>query len=734
MPKANEERLDTSNLRYWNQNARRAVRDVYDALVEIITNADDRYMLLGSKKGRIVIEVERRRKGTPGIVRVRDFADGMTTDDMHGKLRRVGDRVSGMERGQAVRGTNSRGAKDVAILGGVVFESVAGDGQYHCCEITPQGRFHCQGPMAMGLDSHRSRLGIPKGTGTVVSITVDPNVARIPQHDTLRQDLAQLVVLRDILASREREVVLYDVNQGRHDVIQAVVIEGNERVSQRFRVPGYGDVEAKIIVKRAKKRLEDQRPKFRAGGILVKSRHAIHEATLFAPDLENDPDAKWFYGRLTCEHIDTLWNEYDERFEQGLPFTQANPCPIVDPLRKEGLAREHPFVQALFRESLKHLRPLVEEERRRAERQQAKIESDETRRRLRALEKAAAKFMGENNEDQEAPRNADDTVPDSAFERNGFSLNPPYAQIVLGHSVRFWLNVKQQAFPELSVGDTVEISCATQEISSSARFLSLEAHPSREGVLRCIWTVKGEKVTKATAVKARVGAIASESVVEVLGTEADKYADIVGFQFSRKTYSVQVGSRKVIALYAPFPGVVSAATPVNISCSDPGFRIGGSKDLVPHPDLGVAVCRLGLSASQPGLRGELTASIPGHKCQAEVMSLEPMGAKLEIKVEDRSFENQRYIWRGNVIEIGARHPALRRYLGEAPDFPGQEEKHFRVILAEIVSEAVCSRILGQRSLSRAEDYTDVDWEAYYAEYTELLTKFLPIAHETQVRI
>jgi hypothetical protein len=733
MAQFKDEWLDTSNPRYWHENASMAVRNVYDALVELITNADDRYMILGSKKGKIGIEVERRRKGTPSIVRVRDFADGMTTEDMRSKLRRVGDRVSGMEGGKAVRGTHSRGAKDVAILGGVVFESIACDGQYHRCEITPQGMFRCQGPTGEDPDSHRSRLGIPKGTGTVVTMTVDPTHA-IPQHVTLRQDLRQLVLLRDILASPEREVVLYDVSQDRRDVIKALVIEGNERVSERFKVPGNEDVEAKVIIMRAKERLEDQRPRFRVGGILVKSRHAIHEATLFAPELEHDPNAKYFYGRLTCEYIDILWNEYDERFLRRLTPTASNPCRILDPVRKEGLVRDHPFVQALFREALKRLRPLVEEERRHSESQQAKIESDETRRRLRGLEKAAAKFMGENKEDQEAPRIPDDTVPDSAFERNGFSLNPPYAQIVRGQAVRFWLNVKQQAFPELSVGDLVEISCASQEISASVRFLSFEPHPSREGVLRCLWTVKGEKVTKATAVKARVGAIVSESAVEVLESEQAKFAHILGFQFSKKVYSFQVDSRKAITLYAPFPGIVSAVTPVEISCSDPRFKIGGSRDLVPHPDLGVAVCKLGLSARQPGLRGQLTASIPGHKCEAEAVSLEPTGASIQIKIEDKSFGDQRYYWRGNVLEIGARHPSLRRYLGVAPEFPGQEGKHFRVLLAEIVSEAVCWRIMNQRTTSRVEDYAGSDWDDYYSEYTKLLTGFLPIAHETQVRI
>jgi len=226
------------NARYWQQNARQAIRDIYDALVEAITNADDRYVLLKSKKGRIEIEVERRRKGTPHIISVRDFADGMTLSVMKKKIWHVGERVSGMEEGAPVRGTNSRGAKDIAILGGVTFESIAADGDYHKCEITQQGRFIPHESSHDSVDLHRARLNIPEGTGTVVSITVDSDIYRVPQHDTLRQDLRQLVVLRDIVSSPDREIVLRDVNQDRTDVVEAPVLEGKERLSERFKVPG----------------------------------------------------------------------------------------------------------------------------------------------------------------------------------------------------------------------------------------------------------------------------------------------------------------------------------------------------------------------------------------------------------------------------------------------------------------------------------------------------------------
>ena len=76
-------RLGTTS-RYMMQNAKQSVRDICDAITELVTNVDDRYQILG-KAGRIEIEIERHR-GSPHILRVRDFADGMTSDTMDLKL------------------------------------------------------------------------------------------------------------------------------------------------------------------------------------------------------------------------------------------------------------------------------------------------------------------------------------------------------------------------------------------------------------------------------------------------------------------------------------------------------------------------------------------------------------------------------------------------------------------------------------------------------------------------
>ena len=718
--------------RYIHQNATIAIQNVYDALIELITNADDRYEILGTN-GEIHIGVERKRKkGAPSIIRVRDFADGMTIDVMKEKLCQLGKRVSGMAEGYSVRGTNSRGAKDVAVLGGVTFESIAQDGQYHKCEITARLIFIPHEPSLKATSKERRKLQIRKGTGTLVTITVDPT-HKVPQHEKLKRNLRSLVALREIVSSKDRRIILRDLNKGRDEIIEPLLLEGKVQIKARFLVPGYPQAEAKLIVKRAPKRFDDLRSRFRHGGILIKSRHGVHQATYFDQQLENDPHAAWFFGKLTCEYIDDLWNDYDDRWEKDLAHPADNPCPIVDPFRKNGLRRDHPFTKALFQEALKRFRPLVEAERKREEKERVKIESEQTRKRLNSLERAAAKFMQQHLTESDTAREPDAKNADSTFLRDGYTLNPPFAQIVQGHSLRFWLNVQQQTFPELSVGDSVEISCLTDEISSSKRYAQLEPHPTQEGVLRCIWLVKGERPTKATGIQVRVGPIVTDRVIEVLESERNKYEYVKELCFNRKRYSIVLGRGKAVHILAPYPSVVEQPTPIDIVCSDSAFNLVGKRLLMPRPDLGVAICKLRVDTQEPEHKAILEAKMNGQTATSELSSVLPAGAPLKISIEPEDFGNQRYRWQANTLQIAAKHPAICRYLGPVPPFPNQEEKHFRVILAEIVAEAVCQRVLGKKVTECPEEYQEADWDAYYADYSKLMTEFLPIAHALQVK-
>lgn len=711
--------------RYLVQAAKQAVVDIYDAVTELATNSDDRYQIL-EQVGTIEIDVERRR-GSSSLVHVRDFADGMTSEVMDLKLSNIGGRVSGMSEGEAVRGTNSRGAKDVSSIGMVTFRSIAEDGRFHKCSISSFMVFKPY-PSRPVTKSLRQELGIPRGTGTLVTIELNSNVS-VPQHSNLREKLERLVSLRDILSDPRRKVTLRDVNSGQRDRLHAPTIQGVGRVKVQLDIPGYPEASAKLTIRRAHKRFERGPARFRTGGILVKSRHGIHEATLFDVGLESDPNARWFYGRLVCEYIDTLYDDFDELLEQRRDATAENPVPVLDPTRQSGLTRGHPFVRALTAEVLKRLRPLVEEERKRAEKVQASIENRATRERLDKLEAAAAKFMDKYGDDE--ARDTSSHSSSSQLFRSGYQLSPPFSQIVVHHSIPMALTVNQKTFPEVEAGATVQIECHDEAITTSKRFATLEPHQQHEGILKATWKVTAEAASAATGVRVRVGPISTEARIEVFGSEADRYRNVNALEFQRKRYIVRTGAkRRKIRLVAPL-SISPAPTAVDVSIEGAGrhLRIIGETILKPHADLGVAICEFSVKSTDQVASGVLSAKVGDSMATARVESVLPPGIGIKIDLKPIDFVNQRYRWRTNVLEIAAYHPSLSRYLGdEAAGFPGQDEPHFRLLLAEIVSDAVCAQMLSGRIDDHPEDYVDADWDDYYAEYSKLMTEFLPVAH------
>ena len=106
-------------LRHYHFSRDYAIRDIYDALVELITNSDDSYHRLyndkhrGEDGGSILIEILEQRKGEPSLLKIYDRAEGMTLESMRDRLCRIGDRKS--QKGD--RGFMGRGAKDCTVLG-----------------------------------------------------------------------------------------------------------------------------------------------------------------------------------------------------------------------------------------------------------------------------------------------------------------------------------------------------------------------------------------------------------------------------------------------------------------------------------------------------------------------------------------------------------------------------------------------------------------------------------------
>ena len=224
--------------RSYQQDAENAMgAEPIRAIIELVTNADDAYQESflhnrRNKKGKIRIELDRRRGGKPTILRVLDRAGGMTRLEMSERLGRLGGRTSGFEGGAERRGLFGRGAKDIVAFGRVYWESKR-NGEHT--------RFEIQNANQTRLDELPPVE--PRDMGTTATLEIQPRF-RISQHATLLERLKRHYALRPILEDRQgREVtlngtkVVYEPPRGKLLVDRA-----------RLPIKGYGSHECVVTI------------------------------------------------------------------------------------------------------------------------------------------------------------------------------------------------------------------------------------------------------------------------------------------------------------------------------------------------------------------------------------------------------------------------------------------------------------------------------------------------------
>jgi hypothetical protein len=72
-----------------------------------------------------------------------------------------------------------------------------------------------------------------------------------------------------------------------------------------------------------------------------------------------------------------------------------------------------------------------------------------------------------------------------------------------------------------------------------------------------------------------------------------------------------------------------------------------------------------------------------------------------------------------------KHPTLSRYIGDPPDYTGQNSLHWRALLAEIIAEAIVRRVLERKY---PVDSQGIDAEAFFVELFQRTTELAPRIH------
>lgn len=727
-----------------------AVRDIYCALVELITNSDDSYHRLYSKQlrsedgGGILIEILEQRKGEPSLLYVYDKAEGMTLQIMRDRLARIGGRSS--EKGD--RGFMGRGGKDCTVLGRMIVESIK-EGKYYKCELTTKPQFIPLVNKISATKEIRNRLGIERGNGTVVSLEVTPQ-HRIPHIETIVRDLPWHFALRDILSEKGfTKLLIKNLNKPRIKPEKIVYRqpEGELVCDEHFLVPGYPKAKAKLqIWKRTDPFNDPNDLRFRRSGLLIKGERAIHECSLLHSGLEKDPYAKRYFGRIECDYIDRLLDEFDKRRENNEVHPPENPSLLIDPNRQTGLRHDHPFTKALFQIPAEKLRHLIEKDKEKDKSSQREIASKETQDRLDRLAKFASKFLTQQIEEFEE-LTIDDAVDKDFFSKKGVLIFPTYLNVAIGQVRSLTFYVNRGLFNK--EGQEVTVINEDYSISILDSPFKLRAHPKRQDRLLGTFRIRGEFIKDGVCIQTKSEGIpTAEAIVQVVENKIEEHEFIKPFVFEHNLYHIKEGSTRKIRVFAKYPELVAKDTKIELISSDnESVPIKGHCILIPVVGSNYALGEVIVQGKRLKSRSvEISASINGNKASTKVKVIQkgPPGVPIRFKIVPEDLGIYRAAWavvegEPNLLKISARHDSIKRYLGPEPNYTGQDSPHFRILLAEIIAESVCRKALSLEAKTKPWDFKDqflgspeIIVDAVSSHLQKRMRDFVAIAHSVML--
>jgi hypothetical protein len=422
--------------------------DLLKGLIELITNADDSYGRIEDQglkpSGRIEVEIDRRPRKNQTIVRVIDWAEGMSDSRLERCVGGYGEDTSG----HSGRGVFGMGLKDTINAFGEGTITSFKDGKKFRCVLHNVDDLDIDPPHII---SAADRKGFRNTAGgTITEIVVQNPKVRIPQVDSLRQQLQTHVCLRSIMSDPGRTVVLRDLKSGSADDLHYEFPDG-EDVLREFPLDLAGSPEIKATLTVFRASGEDalsQSGSYRTGGILITSKRTVHEASLFGFD--DDPHAAKLFGELRCDDI------YD---------LQARGEPIVDKNRN-GLKKDHELTRALFEAAKNAVQRIVAAEKEKEKTERETLEREETVRRFRD----AVRSLNEIARNELQIGGLGTGKAEGREERemlaplDGFQFIPDSYRVVVAERESLKLRIQVDGTTGISVGDRLEVSCDNPHI------------------------------------------------------------------------------------------------------------------------------------------------------------------------------------------------------------------------------------------------------------------------------
>jgi len=483
------------------QQADQAIRkDVLRALVEIITNCNDSYSRLehtGQRvNGEIIIDIQRKHKNS--VIRVRDYAEGMTDIRMDKVVGTYGEATSGLKEDKHVRGMWGRGLKDSIFgLGYGYVHSFRGANFYSCSLLLKNGipTFELQSPVRANVPL-REKYGILEGNGTIIEIIASRDDVKVPQFDNIRNYLQRHFELRPIMSDPKRRIILRDIPSAekiRHEhVLSYKPPRGEQVLNEKIKIEGY-PASARLEVFRSNIQLSTRSEEgdYADGGLLVISKATVVSLTMLK--FENDPYAGYFYGSIQCDHLHDL---------------MKNDEPVLTATR-DGINWTHPFAKALKLSVESKLEPLIEAERKHAIHDEQTHLDKQLRQKInRALHELNSIALTELSEKRDDGFQKQIDLPPS-----GIGFFPERVHVQTGQIITLTLLV--DLMEKARVGATVTVISNNPEIMVLTQQAVIQPHKSDLRIGQARVKVEGRQVGGEGTVTAYLGKYRAEALVQV---------------------------------------------------------------------------------------------------------------------------------------------------------------------------------------------------------------------------
>ena len=651
--------------------------NIIRALVELITNADDSYIRLEDEKlpiHRGMIEIFYKKEGYCGLFAVRDYAEGMSIEDVRSSFKKYGAATSGMKTGKRVRGYFGQGAKDA--LASMVDGRICTfkDGRFTECRLFIENgkpMYEISDPIP-ATSELRSRHKID-GNGTIAYFNADPQkTGRVPQFDTVQRELANNYLLRKIMTNPQRKVSLLDEDaRTASRQLRYQMPEGKEILVDDFNVSygHYGNFPIHLYIWRAERELT-QTGDDRDGGILIVDDEGIVLGiSLFKYD--NEPLASRFFGEVRI-------GRFRELLEKEEPVLSEE---------RDGLLIRHPFSQVLIAEIEKRIETKVKEERLRKQKEdQSKIDREEASR-----YKKAFSILNEIAEIEaqviiNLAQNPTDQVEEPP---NGFCLYPSSAQITVGKRYVFELRLNTK---EVRHGSIIKVTCTSPKIRILAPEIKVSSDDGADIVRKYI-TVEGSEPNVEGILRATTGNNLSQAKIYVIPEKELLLSEGMVFQPESLTLRPNQPRRVYLLVYIK---MIEEGSAIRISSDNDSVHVSKDEIIVNEADATrhVAKYELDIWGEGAGQDAIITAEYETYIALLEVRvrSKEEPGEngrkgmfnEPEFSYDPEPLQRTSYSAETGKVTIYVNFPSVRHYLGD--DCRYRKTLPAQVLIADLVAE------------------------------------------------